>query len=263
MKQYDFSGRTVLITGAARGFGARTAARFFDAGSNLVLGDLNDELLAQALEPYRDHGDRVSGLSGDVGEEDTARRLVELAGETHGGLDIAVNNAGIAHGQLRLEDIDGGEAADVVRVDLLGVFHAMKHQVPAMRQRHETTGRDCAIVNVASAAGLMGAPMLSVYAAAKHGVVGLTRSAALENARRGIRINAVCPAFARTDMLDSALQDSKHGPEEAYRRLVAGVPMQRVGEVDEVVQAILWACDEANSFFTGQTIAIDGGLTAF
>ncbi|MEL6425428.1 MAG: SDR family oxidoreductase, partial [Pseudomonadota bacterium] len=126
----------------------------------------------------------------------------------------------------------------------------------------KTTGKGGAIVNVASIAGLIGSPTLSAYAAAKHGVVGLTRSAAIENARRGIRVNAVCPAFARTAMVDQTLALAPDRAEaEAY--LVRGVPMRRLAEREEVVQAILWAASPENSFTTGQTIAIDGGTTAY
>jgi len=263
MTDNDYQGKTVFISGAGRGFGQYAAKCFFDQGANLVLTDYDGAMLEKALAPFAQSPDRVVGISGDIGDEDTSARSVKLASETFGALDIAVNNAGIVHQQARLDVLDSKTAEQVIQVDLLGVFYAMKHQLPAMTQRHQQTGEQCNIVNIASAAGIMGSPMLSAYAAAKHGVIGLTRSAALEYARKGIRINAVCPAFADTDMARSALQESPHGPQEAERRLVAGVPLNRLATVDEVVQAILWACSPRNSFYTGQATSIDGGLSSF
>ena len=263
MENSEFQGKTILISGAGRGFGLHAAKCFFDQGANLVLTDFDEEMLEKALAPYSDYRNRAVGISGDIGDEDTSVRSANLASESFGALDIAVNNAGIVHHQARLDVLDSKTAENVIQVDLLGVFYAMKHQLPLMMKRHQDTGEQCNIVNIASAAGIMGSPMLSAYSAAKHGVIGLTRSAALEYARKGIRINAVCPAFADTDMARNALQDSHHGPEEAERRLVAGVPLNRLATVDEVVQAILWACSPRNSFYTGQAISIDGGLSSF
>lgn len=263
MQKINFSGKTVFVSGSGRGFGKRAAECFYENGANLVLTDYNDEMLAKALAPYKDARKRVVGVAGDIGAESTSIEAAKLAEETFGGLDIAVNNAGIVHANQRLDTLDSATAEKVVQVDLMGIFYAMKHQLPLMMKRYQETGEYCAIVNLGSAAGLMGSPMLSMYAAAKHGVLGLTKSAALEYARKGIRINAVCPAFADTDMANDALKKSPHGAEEAERRLVAGVPLQRLATVDEVVQAILWSCSPDNGFFTGQSLAIDGGLTAF
>lgn len=259
----EFSDKIVMISGAAKGFGKRTAECFFAKGANLVLTDFNEDTLEAALAPYSDSPKRVVGIAGDIGIEDTSQRLAKLAADTFGGLDIAINNAGIVHSQARLDALESAVAEKIIQVDLLGVFYAMKYQLPLMMKRNQETGEQCNIVNLASAAGLMGSPMLSAYAAAKHGVVGLTKSAALEYARKGIRVNAVCPAFSDTDMANDALKESPHGVEEAERRLVAGVPMNRLASVDEIVQAIIWSCSPSNSFYTGQTLAIDGGLTAF
>ena len=263
MTDKAYQKKTVIISGAGRGFGEYAAKCFFEQGANLVLTDFDEKMLEKALAPYADYTDRVIGISGDIGDEATSVNLANLANDTFGALDIAVNNAGIVHQQARLDVLDSSTAEKVIQVDLLGVFYAMKHQLPLMMKRHQETGEQCNIVNIASAAGIIGSPMLSAYAAAKHGVIGLTRSAALEYARKGIRINAVCPAFADTDMAKGALKNSHHGPEEAERRLVAGVPLNRLATVDEVVQAILWACSPKNSFYTGQALSIDGGLSPF
>ena len=263
MDDQIFLNKTVFISGAARGFGKRCAELFFAQGANLVLSDYDDQLLENALAPFDQNAGRVVGICGDIGEENTSIEAASLAQNTFGGLDIAVNNAGIVHSQVRLDALDSALAEKVIRVDLLGVFFAMKHQLPLLMQRHQQTGDQSNIVNLASAAGLMGSPMLSAYAAAKHGVVGLTKSAALEYARKGVRINAVCPAFADTQMARKALNQSRHGSKEAERRLVAGVPLQRLATVEEVVQAIIWTCSPQNSFYTGQALSIDGGLSAF
>lgn len=261
--QTKMKDQTALITGASRGFGLALAKRYAAMGANVVLCDVSEEMCANAQTEISKITDRYAVLSGDVSIENTSRLAVELAVEQFGGLDIAANNAGILQENVRLHELTAEAAQTIIQVDLMGVFFGMKYQLPAMMARFEQTSRLCNIINTASAAGLMASPLLSVYSAAKHGVVGLTRSAAVEYARKGIRINAVCPAFSDTDMVKEALENSRHGPEEGGKRLSAAVPMQRLATIDEVVQAMVWATSEENSFFTGQTISIDGGLAAF
>jgi NAD(P)-dependent dehydrogenase (short-subunit alcohol dehydrogenase family) len=255
----SFEGLTVLVSGATGGFGRATAFRLAEAGARLVLTDLDpDRLEALAAEI----GGDCAVMAGDVSREALSRELVHLAAGRFGGLDIAINNAGIAQSYTRLHRLDTEEAERILAVDLLGVFFAMKYQLALMLRQFRRGGRRGAIVNVASIAGLSGAPNLSVYAAAKHGVVGLTRSAAAEYATRGIRVNAVCPAYARTEMAMELLRASPLGIEAAAEHLVRGVPMKRLGEIDEVVEAILFAASPANSFMTGQALAVDGGIGA-
>lgn len=177
----DFSGRTVILTGATGGFG-RAAARYFsNAGASLVLSDLHPDPLGELAEEL---GGKARAIAGDISEPELSERLVEAAMSGFGRLDIAVNNAGIVHDLARLPETPVKVARQIIDVDLLGVFYAMRAQLPAMEQRFRDTAETGAIVNVASVAGVVGAPMLSVYAAAKHGVVGLTKSAAIEYARR-------------------------------------------------------------------------------
>ena len=252
-----FDGLTVLISGAAGGFGSGAAKRFAAEGARLVLSDINAtrlEACAAALDA------EVAALTGDIADESLSERLVALALERFGSLDIAVNNAGIAQDFMRLPDVPSDEARRVLDIDVLGVFYAMKHQLPVM-ERQAAAGRSAAIVNIASVAGIAGAPKLSVYSAAKHAVVGLTRSAAAEYARRGVRVNAVCPSFARTEMALAAFRDAPDR-KAAEAEMTRGVPMRRLAEVDEIVEVILFAADPANSFMTGQTLAADGGITA-
>lgn len=253
-----FAGLCVFVSGATGGFGVGIAEAFAKEGARLLLTDIDDDRIGKLAARLEGEGTEVAMLAGDVTDERLFADLGRLAEERFGGLDVAVNNAGIVHAPKRLADVTAEEAMRVVNVDLFGVFLAMKHQLSGMESRFRATGKPAAIVNIASVAGLRGAPMLSVYAAAKHGVVGLTRSAAVEYARRGIRINAVCPAFARTPM---ALEEIAGGGPDAEAQMVRGIPMRRLGEIDEVVTAVLFAADPANGFMSGATLPVDGGLS--
>ena len=254
-----FDGATVLITGAAGGLGRGAAKQFAAEGARLILSDVDHatlESLAATLST------ETAILPGNIADEAVSEALVALAVEKFGRLDVAVNNAGIVQSFVRLPQVASDEARRVLEIDLLGVFYAMKHQIPQMERQFRATGKGGAIVNIASVAGLVGAPKLSVYAAAKHGVVGLTKSAAAEYATKGVRINAVCPAHTRTAMVDGFVRMSGAPEAEALAELTRGVPMKRVGEVDEIVTAILFAADPANSFMTGHALAVDGGVGA-
>ncbi|MBO6718691.1 MAG: SDR family oxidoreductase [Rhizobiaceae bacterium] len=253
-----FDGLTVLISGATGGFGSASAKRFAAEGAKLVLTDFD----ADRLEAFAGTIDAATAtIAGDISDETTSRKAVELAVERFGGIDIALNNAGIAQDFTRLGAMDMAEAKRIIDIDVMGVIYAMRHQLPVMEQGFHANGKRAAIVNIASVAGIAGAPQLAVYSAAKHAVVGLTRSAAAEYARRGIRVNAVCPSFARTEM---ALAAFKGVPDQAAAEaeMTRGVPMRRLAEVDEIVEVILFAADPKNSFMTGQTLAADGGITA-
>lgn len=256
-----FDGLSVLVTGAGGGFGGRAAERFAAEGAKLVLSDLKAgpvEELAGRLG--KEHGTDVAHLAGDIAEESLSEQLVALAQERFGRLDIAVNNAGVGQNFVKFPLIPSEEARRIIDVDLMGVFYAMKHQLPVMERQKRNGGAGGTIVNLASVAGIAGAPRLAAYAAAKHGVVGLTRSAAAEYATKGIRVNAVCPSFARTAMVIDTLSLSPS--EAAEAELTRGVPMKRLAEIDEIVEVILFAADPKNSFMTGQALAADGGITA-
>ncbi len=254
-----FDGMTAIVTGATGGFGRRTAERLAAEGARLVLSDVREE-------PLREFAASLSAetavMAGDISDESLSESLVKLALGTFGSLDVAINNAGIAQNFVKLPLVPSDEARRIIDIDLMGVFYALKHQIPAMEKQHRASGRGGAIVNIASVAGVAGAPRLSVYSAAKHGVVGLTRSAAAEYATKGIRVNAVCPSFARTAMALDFLKMSPKSLEESAADLTRGVPMKRLAEVDEVVEVVLFAADPKNSFMTGQTFGVDGGITA-
>jgi NAD(P)-dependent dehydrogenase (short-subunit alcohol dehydrogenase family) len=257
MGERRYEGASVFISGAGRGFGRLAAERFAAEGARLVLTDILETELAQAVAAVQALGAEAVAEPGDIADEGLLQRLTAAAVSRFGKLDVAINNAGIAHPFRKLAEIDAGTAESVVRTDLIAVFHAMKHQLKQMERQQSGV-----ILNVASVAGIAGAPLLSVYSAAKHGVIGLTKSAAIEYARFGIRINAICPSFAATSMVSEGLNTMRGTPAEALARMTAGVPMRRLAEPQEVVQAMLWICSPANSFMTGHALAIDGGLTA-
>jgi len=254
-----FAGLTAIVTGATGGFGRRTAERLAQEGARLVLSDMNEAALKEFAASLPTE---TAIRAGDISDESLSEALVELALERFGTLDVAINNAGIAQSFVKLPQVPSDEARRIIDIDLMGVFYALKHQLPAMERQNRASGRTAAIVNIASVAGLAGAPRLSVYSAAKHGVVGLTRSAAAEYATKGIRVNAVCPSFARTAMALDFLKMSPKGIEESAADLTRGVPMKRLAEVDEIIEVILFAGDPRNSFMTGQALAADGGITA-
>jgi NAD(P)-dependent dehydrogenase (short-subunit alcohol dehydrogenase family) len=261
MAKRVFEGLTVLISGATGGFGSAASKAFAEEGANLLLTDYHDEPLRAFSEEMSRAGVGVAALAGDIADEVTSRNLVDLGLKTFGGLDVAFNNAGIEHLPGWLPDLDEAAARKMMDVNVLGVFYAMKHQIPAMTKRHLETKRGCAILNTASAAGVIGSPTLSLYSAAKHAVVGLTRAAALENASRSVRVNALCPAFTKTPMVMDGSRYPGADMQAHLVRLAAPIPMKRIGEVSEIIPAVLWACSPENGFMTGQTIQLDGGLS--
>ena len=246
--QSEFFEKTVLITGAGSGFGRLLAVKLSSMGANLVLGDINSD----GLQATKDSLEGPAAVSVcDVALESDVVDLCGLAKSRFGRLDIAINNAGMVSEMKSLletteEDLDRSFA-----VNAKGVFFGMKHQIPAML---ETGGG--AILNVASVAGLNGAPKLTAYSAAKLAVVGLTRTAAVEFARKGIRINAICPFYSPTPMI------TQSDVAERTEFLAAGVPMKRLGQPDEIVATMLSIIQPSNTYLTGQAIAVDGGVSA-
>jgi NAD(P)-dependent dehydrogenase (short-subunit alcohol dehydrogenase family) len=253
-----YEAASVLISGAGRGFGRLAAECFAAEGARLLLTDILGKELEETAAAVRQTGAEASFLEGDIAEDSLARKLVEMAVDRFGRLDIAINNAGIVHPFQKFTAIAPETAERVIRIDLVAVFQAMKQQLLQMEKQ-----RSGVILNVSSVAGITGAPLLSIYSAAKHGVIGLTKSAAIEYARFGIRINALCPSFAATPMVTEGLGTMRGTEEEAAARMTSLIPMRRLAKPEEVVQAMLWICSPGNSFMTGHALAIDGGLTAF
>jgi NAD(P)-dependent dehydrogenase (short-subunit alcohol dehydrogenase family) len=257
MSKGRFQDKVALVTGAQRGFGGIAAERFAEGGARLVITDIDAGGIAAKAKALKAKGYAVEFLAADVSKEETAKALVDLALKTYGRLDIALNNAGIVHRSQRLPEIPVEVMRRQFDVNVMGVFLGMKYQIPAMLQ-----GGGGAIANTASVAGVLGATGLAAYVAAKHAVVGLTRTAAGEYASKGIRINAVCPGIAATDMADDLLANMGRDPVQAKERFEALLPTKRMGRPEEIVEAMLFACDPANTFMTGACLLVDGGVTA-
>lgn len=258
----DFSGKTVLITGAGRGFGKLLAKQVAMRGGNVVLGDVNEQVLqvAEAINSLG-HSEKAYGsavaMINDVSIEADCKKLVDSALEHFGQLDIAVNNAGISHELMPFEMIDADIFDRQFSVNVKGVQQGMKYQLAAMRKQNGGS-----ILNVSSMAGLGGAPRISAYSAAKHAVIGLTKSAALEYGKYNVRVNAVCPFFTLTDMVTKSDIVQNNSLDQAKAQLSRGTPLGRLGEPEEIVTVMLMMISPANAYLSGQAIAVDGGTSA-
>lgn len=249
----DFSGKVVLITGAASGFGKQLATEFSLRGARLVLGDINEDGVQEVAGSLT--GDAIA-MRCDVARERDCEAMVDAATELYGKLDIAVNNAGVGQGFMAFTDITDDVVNRQFDINVKGVMYGMKHQIAVMKNRGEG-----AILNVSSMAGLGGAPKIAAYAAAKHAVIGLTKTAAVEYARYGVRVNAVCPFFSLTPLLTQS-ELAAAGTDQLEAFLGRGSPMKRLGLPVEITNVMLLLCSPGNTYMTGQAIAIDGGVSA-
>lgn len=248
---YNFKGKTALITGTTFGIGKATALAFAKEGANIVLSDwMEDE---DTLAQIKALGVEAIFVKCDVSKEEDVKNLIDKAVEKFGSIDYAFNNAGI-EGQPALTHKCTNENWDkVININLKGLWHCMKYQIIQMLDQGSG-----AIVNNASIAGLVGFQNTPAYVASKHGVVGLSKTAALEYARSNIRVNAICPGVIKTPMIDRFTGKNK----EVERQFAEAKPIGRLGEPEEVASAVLWFCSEGASFVTGQALAVDGGWVA-
>ncbi|HEX8730892.1 MAG TPA: SDR family NAD(P)-dependent oxidoreductase [Ktedonobacterales bacterium] len=243
-------GKVAIITGASRGIGASAARVFAAAGASVALAARSERELAALVDELAASGGRAIAVPTDVGDAEAVARLVERTVSAFGRLDVAFNNAGATHMPAPLADLGVEDFDRVTRASLRGVFLAMKYELPAM-----LASGGGAIVNMASTAGAQGVRGMSAYVAAKHGVIGLTESAALEYAARGVRVNAIAPGPIMTERL-AALSDEQRAP------VARAVPMARLGLPEEVATLAAWLCSSQASYITGATIAVDGGRLA-
>ncbi|MBF7072758.1 SDR family oxidoreductase [Glaciecola sp. MH2013] len=248
----NVEGKRVLITGGASGIGAELALLLASRGAKVMIADLSAENMAKTIE--QGNTDKISSCQVDVADADSVRALFKEAMKGLGGLDVVVNNAGIDHAPAPMHEVSDDDFDRNIAVNLKGVWHCMRAAIACM-----APAGGGHVINVASVAGLRSSPMISAYSAAKHGVVGLTKSAAVEYARANIRFNAVCPSFIDTPMVQNTMAQLD---ERAQHALIKANPMKRLGKPEEVAGAMAWLCSDESSFMTGQTMVLDGGMLA-
>lgn len=250
--RYDFTGQVALVTGAASGMGLATAQAFAVAGAAVALLDRTADAVEQAAQTLTDAGHRALGVPCDVTDEAQVAAAVDQAVTSLGRLDMAVNCAGVQAPPSDAADETAEDFDQVNAVNLRGVWAAQKHEL-----RHMRAQGSGAIVNVSSLGGLVGLPERAAYHASKHGVIGLTKSAAVEYAPRGVRINAICPGVIETPMVAGMLE----GQAEAMAAIIQEQPIGRLGRAEEVAAVAVWLCSPGASFVLGTAIPVDGGYT--
>jgi NAD(P)-dependent dehydrogenase (short-subunit alcohol dehydrogenase family) len=245
--------QVALVTGASSGIGRATALAFAGEGARVVVADLLGTEGEETVKLIQDRGGEAVFVKTDVSSPAEVANLVDRAIASYGRLDIAFNNAGVEGELATTAECSEDNWDRTLSINLKGVWLCMKHELPRMLERKRGS-----IVNCSSVAGLAGVARLPAYVASKHGIIGLTRAAALEYAREGIRINAVCPGVIRTAMVDRLI---KAHP-EMESQLIAGEPMGRSGTPEEIAAAVVWLCSDSASFVTGHALAVDGGWVA-
>src|SRR6266545_4661478 len=250
---YDFSGRVALVTGGASGLGLATAQQFANAGAAVVIADVNAAAVAQAEQALTEAGHQVLGVVCDVSDEAQVESMVQRTVATFGRLDMAFNNAGIIKPAVDTADESADDFDLVNSINARGVWASMKHELRQMREQGSG-----AIVNCSSQSGLVGGARRATYHAAKHAVIGLTTSAAIEYASRGVRVNAVCPGTFATPMVEDMVAKGDLVVADA----VAKAPIGRIGRPEEIAAAVLWLCSPGASFVIGAALPVDGGYVA-
>ena len=247
-----FQDKSVIVTGAGSGIGRAAALAFAAEGANVTVADIDDQHGRATVAQLRELGAQAEFVRVDVSHAADCAAMVKHAVDRYGRLDVAFNNAGINIGVVPIADVEDAQWERIVAINLTGVFLCMKHEIPAMKRSGGGT-----IVNTASVGGVIGTAGVTAYCATKHGVVGLTKSAALDHIKDGIRINAVCPGGTYTAMLAEWFKDP-----EVERTAKAATPIGRMADPAEIARAVLFLTSEESSFMVGHALVVDGGLTA-
>jgi NAD(P)-dependent dehydrogenase (short-subunit alcohol dehydrogenase family) len=252
MMKISFEEKVALVTGAASGLGLATAKAFARSGAAVVLADWNEDAVQAEAGQLAAQGYKTLAVRCDVSDDAQVEEMVKKSVDAFGRLDAAYNNAGVQNVLAETADSQREDYDRIMAINLRGVWSSMKFELQQMRKQGSG-----AIVNCSSLGGLIGGARRGTYHAAKHGVIGFTKSAALEYATRGIRVNDVCPGMIQTPMSDKMIAEGQG--EELDRMLEAFVPMKRLGRPEEIADAVLWLCSDAASYVTGQSISVDGG----
>jgi NAD(P)-dependent dehydrogenase (short-subunit alcohol dehydrogenase family) len=248
----SFEGKVALVTGAASGIGLATAKAFAESGASVALVDWNKDAAYTAADELTALGHKAIAIHCDVANDAEVEAMVAKAVEAFGQIDAAFNNAGVQNVLAETADTTREDYDRVMGVNLRGEWSCMKFELQQMRKQGSG-----AIVNCSSLGGLIGGAERGIYHAAKHGILGFTKSAALEYGARGIRVNAICPGLIWTPMADQMVAS---GQGDALKAMEKSIPMGRVGRPEEIANAVLWLCSDAASYVTGQSISVDGGF---
>lgn len=249
---FSFENKVALVTGAASGMGLAAARAFAEAGASVTLADVNEDAVRTAADKLTASGHNVVGVRCDVANMEDVEEMVDMTVATFGRLDAAFNNAGVQSPVAETADADPDDYDFVMNVNLRGIWNCMKFELIQMRRQGSGT-----IVNNSSLGGLVGIAERGIYHASKHGVVGLTKSAGLEYAAKGIRINAICPGIISTPMVTGMLETQP----EAMDIMMKDVPIGRLGTAEEIADAVLWLSSPYSTFVIGHALPVDGGYT--
>lgn len=249
--KYDFAGQVALVTGAGSGMGLATAKAFAEAGAAVVLADVHEETARAAAEELAAAGHQVLAIACDVADEDQVRAMIAQTVATFGRLDMAFNNAGVMGKPVDTADVPAAEWDRIQGINLRGVWLCLKYEL----QQMESQGSGV-VVNCSSTGGYVATPGISSYIASKHGVIGLTKTAAIEYAPKGIRINAVSPGAIQTPLVDAMMNGEKFKKED----FVQMIPLGRLGKAEEIADAVLWLCSPGASYLIGHALPVDGGM---
>lgn len=246
----QFTGKVAIVTGGSSGMGRAAALAFAREGANVVVADTNVQDGEETVRRFKDSGAEALFVPADVSQASAVEALVNTTIATYGRLDYAFNNAGINEEHGPLTDCTEAEWDRIISINLKGIWLCMKYEIPQMLK----LGRGV-IVNTASVVGLTGGRGFPAYVASKHGIIGLTKAAALDYGKQGIRVNAVCPGTIYTSMYERRVGNDP----ETTARIISEIPLQRLGQPQDIAEAVIWLCSEGASFVTGHSLVVDGG----